>query len=996
MADNPDTVSDAAEDQDLVTPVAERRIKDKENMETAIKEDDYVTENEFEDSEEKVEELGKETQEEDDVADVQSQNEKLDDDGQELKEEALISELGDALPFEGAEETLEGSPKFWKVEKEQEQDQGQAIAIDTSTGIPPPYQIPPSPEASHDTEQQALEPEASSRSFAEDEDRQKHRIPSAPHLPSSERPGTSLQGTMSSCALNIVWSFGLNKNIPVLNLTDGVRKAIMYACSHIGVVYDFENNKQFILQAHLNPITCVCVSEDKRWLVTGDKGVDSMVNVWDTYTCTPIQTLFEDDPEGGVVALALTPDARYLATLSTGPIQYLKIWDWTIDGEIPLCCAKLNPVYGFQNYVTFNAENIHHVVSNSETQIIFYHWEERFIEYFVPPLTDEDFNRPVGRYSQSVYMSNSSRALTATSIGNLVVWDNNKPLTKVISTEQSADKKPLKIVRVQERGINVLTTAEKYIVTGDQAGHVKFFDQDLKLIYWYQHFNLGPITSVSFAANPRFQPIQNNNYPSDTTIARQKFVVQDFVVGTSIATIGSITADGSKVKIIQNEHDAAVHGLSTHPYLPLVAIGSYSGLLKIWNYETKETIVSQNFESGNAVHCFAYDPKGAYLVVGFTNGTVRVLDSLTLKDELAEPFNYARGAITHIAFSPDSLFFATADAQYTTSLYKAALDTESAPFVYIGRYHAHYRPIKELLFGFHLDSNKPRLLSLGADRMLVEYDLENTVKDNIVLASSERLEQSSVPTCMTWYPALTKEHFILTANDQFKFKLYNASTKMCRKTLLAPTYGSPVQKMAIVPSKVDEEAHRYVAYITDDKVGLLILPLDGNPHNTMALIAHPTGVTNLVVSHDGRYLFTAGGLDATVHMWEVNINALEAQARLGGEGLLPFYGLMEGGHNGELFSQLEDFFYYAQIRSQGANATETRQVSTAIPLAEVPFVMRALGFYPTEQEIEDMINEVKFSQYVETGQYVEEVDLETFIRYRLRNQQQMRRIKDSQ
>lgn len=53
-----------------------------------------LSENEFEDSEEKVEELGKETQEEDDVADVQSQNEKLDDDGQELKEEALISELG--------------------------------------------------------------------------------------------------------------------------------------------------------------------------------------------------------------------------------------------------------------------------------------------------------------------------------------------------------------------------------------------------------------------------------------------------------------------------------------------------------------------------------------------------------------------------------------------------------------------------------------------------------------------------------------------------------------------------------------------------------------------------------------------------------------------------------------------------------------------------------------------------------------------------------------
>lgn len=54
------------------------------------------------------------------------------------------------------------------------------------------------------------------------------------------------------------------------------------------------------------------------------------------------------------------------------------------------------------------------------------------MEYFAPPLTDSDFNKPVGRYSQSIYQSNSSRALTATFIGNLVVWDNNKPLTKGI------------------------------------------------------------------------------------------------------------------------------------------------------------------------------------------------------------------------------------------------------------------------------------------------------------------------------------------------------------------------------------------------------------------------------------------------------------------------------------------------------------------------------------------------------------------------------------
>lgn len=43
-------------------------------------------------------------------------------------------------------------------------------------------------------------------------------------------------------------------------------------------------------------------------------------------------------------------------------------------------------------------------------------------------------------------------------------------------------------------------------------------------------------------------------------------------------------------------------------------------------------------------------------------------------------------------------------------------------------------------------------------------------------------------------------------------------------------------------------------------------------------------------------------------------SVLEAQSRLGGEDLIPFYGLLESGREGELFKELEDYFYYAQIR----------------------------------------------------------------------------------
>ena len=43
-------------------------------------------------------------------------------------------------------------------------------------------------------------------------------------------------------------------------------------------------------------------------------------------------------------------------------------------------------------------------------------------------------------------------------------------------------------------------------------------------------------------------------------------------------------------------------------------------------------------------------------------------------------------------------------------------------------------------------------------------------------------------------------------------------------------------------------------------------------------------------------------------------SALEATSLLGGTGLSPFYAMLEGGREGGFFAELEDYFYYAQIR----------------------------------------------------------------------------------
>jgi Ca2+-binding EF-hand superfamily protein len=46
-----------------------------------------------------------------------------------------------------------------------------------------------------------------------------------------------------------------------------------------------------------------------------------------------------------------------------------------------------------------------------------------------------------------------------------------------------------------------------------------------------------------------------------------------------------------------------------------------------------------------------------------------------------------------------------------------------------------------------------------------------------------------------------------------------------------------------------------------------------------------------------------------------------------------------------------------------------------IPLEEIPSLFRAVGFYPSEDEVQNVINEVRYKHFVNTGETQEYVGL---------------------
>uniref|UniRef100_A0A663MK29 Cilia- and flagella-associated protein 251 n=1 Tax=Athene cunicularia TaxID=194338 RepID=A0A663MK29_ATHCN len=488
----------------------------------------------------------------------------------------------------------------------------------------------------------------------------------------------------------------------------------------------------------------------------------------------PVKTIFGSHPEDGISAIAISQDAKYLATVSAG--TRVCVWKWTSPTEKPMCSTELRPEFGYQDYVIFNPQNPYEFVSNSKTQVVFYLWVSRDMGRGISasPLSLQTFNSMVGRFSQSVFHFNNSQALTGTSAGKLVVWDVVGPHTP--SKELWAkphSMKAIKLVQMQKDSLTVLKVFESCIVTGDVKGQVKFYNGQLQLLTCYSHSSVGPIRSISFSKSPP-DPPGASPACSDSSMR----ICLNFILSTSDATMLHVATDRKNFEKVMEEAKKAVNAIACHPRQALVAVGSHCGLLKVWDYQQTKYLVSRIFTEGG-IRCLSYDPEGYFLAAGFTDGSVYILDAISLWSSCKE-FKFSRGPVTHISFSHNSEYLATADEKYSVTVYKRVLKNGSRCWEHLAGLHSHYKPIRSILFGVQLDSNKPRLLSLGEDRQLVEYDLNSSSKDRLVILHRNRVEQSAVPLCLAWYPQLSTESFILTANNCYKMKLYNTTTKMCR------------------------------------------------------------------------------------------------------------------------------------------------------------------------------------------------------------------------
>lgn len=101
-----------------------------------------------------------------------------------------------------------------------------------------------------------------------------------------------------------------------------------------------------------------------------------------------------------------------------------------------------------------------------------------------------------------------------------------------------------------------------------------------------------------------------------------------------------------------------------------------------------------------------------------------------------------------------------------------------------------------------------------------------------------------------------------------------------------------------------------------------------------------------------------GKNEYSISVWSINTEAVDNSYASGGHALMPFVKALPGGRDGWLFREMQDLFYYMQILTSSLDSPEEHVVKDTLVVAEAPDFMRALGFYPSEYEVQAMFCEL--------------------------------------
>ncbi|GMH38860.1 hypothetical protein BSKO_06758 [Bryopsis sp. KO-2023] len=769
---------------------------------------------------------------------------------------------------------------------------------------------------------------------------------------------------------------------------DGFSDKLCYVAGHTVVVLSRHDGHQTLLQGHRASITSVATTADRTVLATADSGPESQIIVWSIKSCTPVY-LISNPHRLGSCAIDLCGDGHYLVSMGVvdpeSGDQEIALWD-LIDGD-PSTPVVLSPIPKGdpQTNLAFNTNNKGEIISNGKQRTYFWSYtlpESRTFTYYSPPLNAKDFKQVVGDFTVSAFLPGSTQAVTGTVDGDVVLWEEQGLYAD--QGTRATDRHAVKVMRIQRGKVAYLGAEGGFLVSGGTT-QVQFFDPLMRLVAWFDDVGDGLVTSVSFSTE---RPTKVETLDDEST----RFSVPDFVAGTSNGFITAIQSrsfhstwsEGSGRENLVGGIACNTAELVTHPLRPEFVVVGEKGRVQKWDMIGHEKLVDRCLGEDLNATAVGYFRDGSMLAIGFGTGQVFLLEGSGLEDKIH--FHNTRSSIQRVACSATGRHVAIGTESQHVLIY-GYLKTKRGThrWDYVGKCASHSDQIVGLHFG-ESPSGYTRLFSLGLDNRLVEYDVEqSSVEKGVQIISVMKVCADGTPTAMTFGPPLSyyskgsANTELILADTSSKVRIFSPDQKANCGTYLGPSFGSHITKILVFRS--ENAGRNYLAYSTADSVAGLMSWPPRLGTTTMGVIAQPCPIKSVGVSFDGRKLVTLGE-NGAVNLWEIDTTSMDLAFDECEKNGVDWSKIVDP----DVLGEIQDYFYYTQIRCQGEDTTEERRITGRVPIDHMANLMRALGYYPSQAEIQSMTEELNYQADAKGKSAPESINFDTFlslyIRYR--------------
>ncbi|KAI5727894.1 hypothetical protein M8J77_008314 [Diaphorina citri] len=492
--------------------------------------------------------------------------------------------------------------------------------------------------------------------------------------------------------------------------------------------------------------------------------------------------------------------------------------------------------------------------------------------------------------------------------------------------------------------------------------------------------------------------------PTEATLERNALKVDDLVVLGDKGELVVLNFTEGTYSVILEPQLSGIKHLSPHPRHSLMYVLYDHNTVGVIDYQAQEikrvkkiTTMKESptshqrqilcrslnekhaleIESNEAVtYVLCMEKFGVTLILcGFQNGMLSVLDDYFIVQSRINSASSEPSPVASILSNEANTILAVAYEAGTIGLYDMIDPTE---LQLITIYQAHTQ-VTEMI----MDNPTPTqttLVSIGTDRMCqVRHVAKLSESYSFGNVQIKRITQFSQPLFIRSYPSeyFVKDEFdacadrlagpideslYLIGDSEFKYRFHLKSNLKCVKTIQTPLLRTPVVQFRLIPELNAAE------FSTRTEMGVQKLPLDPLMYSYIYLTL-PLSTDRVYFTSHTHHLISIGKTNDSLLLWKITTEEIQSVRRHfeSKHDLEPYYWLIPGGRHGNEYAKIENVFVYFTIQgacreyvSKQACFLHSGDIAfcTTIDLCDLPFILSALGFFPSEFDLRNISAEI--------------------------------------